>query len=101
MTVTPTARPGLTRLNRPFGCRCWNWARDRHARTAPRRRGPRTHENVPPARGPGPGGARLDLSIARGETVALLGPNGAGKSTTIDMLLGLTQPDCGQVTLFG
>src|SRR4051794_2391862 len=43
----------------------------------------------------------VDLSIARGETVALLGPNGAGKSTTIDMLLGLAQPDSGEVTLFG
>jgi ABC-2 type transport system ATP-binding protein len=31
----------------------------------------------------------IDVSIARGETVALLGPNGAGKSTTIDMVLGL------------
>jgi ABC-type multidrug transport system, ATPase component len=43
----------------------------------------------------------LDLDIAPGETVALLGPNGAGKSTTIDMLLGLTRPDSGEVHLFG
>jgi ABC-2 type transport system ATP-binding protein len=43
----------------------------------------------------------IDLSIAAGETVALLGPNGAGKSTTIDMMLGLTRPDGGTVTLFG
>jgi ABC-2 type transport system ATP-binding protein len=43
----------------------------------------------------------IDASIAAGETVALLGPNGAGKSTTIDMLLGLTTPDSGSVTLFG
>ena len=43
----------------------------------------------------------IDISIERGETVALLGPNGAGKSTTIDMLLGLTRPDAGSVTLFG
>ena len=43
----------------------------------------------------------IDLSIRRGETVALLGPNGAGKSTTIDMLLGLTAPDAGQVRVFG
>ena len=41
----------------------------------------------------------VDLSIAAGETVALLGPNGAGKSTTIDMLLGLTRPDRGSVSL--
>ena len=43
----------------------------------------------------------IDVSIERGETVALLGPNGAGKSTTIDMLLGLTRPDRGEVHVFG
>jgi ABC-2 type transport system ATP-binding protein len=43
----------------------------------------------------------IDVAIARGETVALLGPNGAGKSTTIDMLLGLSRPDSGSVTVFG
>src|SRR3954449_5542522 len=43
----------------------------------------------------------LDLTIGSGETVALLGPNGAGKSTTIDMLLGLTPPDRGTVSVFG
>ena len=43
----------------------------------------------------------IDVSIAAGETVALLGPNGAGKSTTIDMMLGLTRPDSGSVSLFG
>ena len=43
----------------------------------------------------------IDVSIAPAETVALLGPNGAGKSTTIDMLLGLADPDAGSVTVFG
>ncbi len=43
----------------------------------------------------------IDVSITAGETVALLGPNGAGKSTTIDMMLGLTRPDSGSVSLFG
>jgi ABC-2 type transport system ATP-binding protein len=43
----------------------------------------------------------VDLAIAPGETVAILGPNGAGKSTTIEMVLGLTRPDAGSVTLFG
>jgi ABC-2 type transport system ATP-binding protein len=43
----------------------------------------------------------VDLTIRPGEVVALLGPNGAGKSTTIDMLLGLTKPDAGQVTVNG
>jgi ABC-2 type transport system ATP-binding protein len=43
----------------------------------------------------------IDLAIAPGETVALLGPNGAGKTTTIDMMLGLTHPDSGTVSVFG
>lgn len=43
----------------------------------------------------------IDLDIAAGQTLALLGPNGAGKSTTIDMLLGLSRPDGGTVTVFG
>jgi ABC-2 type transport system ATP-binding protein len=43
----------------------------------------------------------IDVSIPAGETVALLGPNGAGKSTTIDMLLGLSRPDSGSVSLLG
>jgi ABC-2 type transport system ATP-binding protein len=43
----------------------------------------------------------IDVSITRGETVALLGPNGAGKSTTIDMILGLVEPDDGSVAVLG
>ncbi len=43
----------------------------------------------------------VDISIRAGEIVALLGPNGAGKSTTIDMLLGLAEPDAGSVSVLG
>ena len=43
----------------------------------------------------------LDLTIRTGEVVAFLGPNGAGKSTTLDMVLGLTQPDAGTIELLG
>src|ERR1700730_17090313 len=43
----------------------------------------------------------LELSIHRGEQVALLGPNGAGKSTTVNMVLGLTRIDSGQVEVLG
>jgi ABC-2 type transport system ATP-binding protein len=45
--------------------------------------------------------AGLDLSIGPGEIVAFLGPNGAGKTTTIDMILGLSRPDAGQVRVLG
>jgi ABC-2 type transport system ATP-binding protein len=43
----------------------------------------------------------VDLNVASGEVVAFLGPNGAGKTTTIDMILGLSQPTAGQVSVFG
>jgi ABC-2 type transport system ATP-binding protein len=43
----------------------------------------------------------LDLTINKGEVFGLLGPNGAGKSTTILMLLGLTEPSEGSVSVCG
>ena len=43
----------------------------------------------------------VDLTVHAGEIVAFLGPNGAGKTTTIDMLLGLSKPDSGSVSIFG
>jgi ABC-2 type transport system ATP-binding protein len=43
----------------------------------------------------------LDLSIESGEIVAILGPNGAGKTTSIDMILGLSQPSSGSVSVLG
>jgi lipooligosaccharide transport system ATP-binding protein len=45
--------------------------------------------------------AGIDLELARGECFGLLGPNGAGKTTTLRMLLGLTAPDAGTITLLG
>ena len=45
--------------------------------------------------------AGIDLRIEPGEIVALLGPNGAGKTSTIDMLLGLSEPTEGVVSVFG
>jgi ABC-2 type transport system ATP-binding protein len=45
--------------------------------------------------------AGLDLSVARGETVALLGPNGAGKTTTVECLEGYRRPDGGRVRVLG
>lgn len=41
----------------------------------------------------------VDISISSGSVVGLLGPNGAGKTTTFYMVVGLAQPDDGQVFL--
>lgn len=43
----------------------------------------------------------VTLGIDPGEIVALLGPNGAGKTSTIDMILGLSQPNSGDVSVYG
>ncbi len=43
----------------------------------------------------------IDLDVAAGEIVAFLGPNGAGKTSTIDMILGLSQPDAGTARVYG
>ena len=37
----------------------------------------------------------VNLEIEKGSFTAILGPNGAGKSSTIQMLIGLSQPDSG------
>jgi ABC-type multidrug transport system ATPase subunit len=41
------------------------------------------------------------LAIGSGEVMAFLGPNGAGKTSTIDMILGLSRPDAGEVEVYG
>ncbi len=41
----------------------------------------------------------LSFSVAAGEIFGLLGPNGAGKSTTMQMIVGLLEPDAGSVML--
>jgi ABC-2 type transport system ATP-binding protein len=43
----------------------------------------------------------IDLELEQGEIVAFLGPNGAGKTTTIDMMLGLSRPTTGEVSVLG
>ena len=41
----------------------------------------------------------VSLSVRPGEIIGLVGPNGAGKTTTIRMLLDITQPDEGEVSV--
>jgi lipopolysaccharide export system ATP-binding protein len=41
----------------------------------------------------------ISLSVGQGEIVGLLGPNGAGKTTTFYLVVGLVEPDAGNVWL--
>jgi len=41
----------------------------------------------------------VNIEVNQGEIVGLLGPNGAGKTTTFYMILGIIQPDMGDIKL--
>src|SRR5215510_4106900 len=43
----------------------------------------------------------LSLDARAGRVYGLLGPNGAGKTTTIRMIVNITAPDSGTISLFG
>lgn len=43
----------------------------------------------------------VDLEIESGYVVAVVGPNGSGKSTLFRILMNLSHPDSGEVSLFG
>ena len=43
----------------------------------------------------------VSLRVKQGQVIGLLGPNGAGKTTTFYMIVGLEQPDNGQIYING
>lgn len=43
----------------------------------------------------------LDFTIQCGEFVAIVGPSGAGKTTLADLILGVIEPDTGEVLISG
>ena len=43
----------------------------------------------------------LSLTVRAGRVFGMIGPNGAGKTTTIRMIVNITAPDTGTITLFG
>ena len=44
---------------------------------------------------------RLDLEVARGETVTVLGRSGTGKSVLLKLIMGLQKPDDGEIEING
>lgn len=53
------------------------------------------------AYGETPALTEVNLTVRDGDFVALLGPNGGGKTTLLRILMGLLEPDHGEVRLFG
>jgi len=43
----------------------------------------------------------IDLSIERGKTTVLIGPSGCGKSTLLRLIIGLLEPDSGEIQFDG
>lgn len=43
----------------------------------------------------------LSFAVKRGTICGFLGPNGAGKTSTVRMILGLSEPTAGQITVLG
>ena len=42
---------------------------------------------------------KIDLTMRRGQKIAIVGPTGSGKSTFLDLLLGMIEPDSGEITM--
>jgi len=53
-----------------------------------------SYSNIPVVR-------NVNLAIREGEFLGVIGPNAGGKSTLLKLILGLLQPDSGEITVFG
>ncbi len=53
-----------------------------------------SYSNIPVVR-------NVNLAIREGEFLGVIGPNAGGKSTLLKLILGLLQPDAGEITVFG
>jgi ATP-binding cassette, subfamily B, bacterial PglK len=45
--------------------------------------------------------SKVSLSLNKGESIALIGKSGAGKTTLVDVILGLLEPDSGDISVDG
>ena len=41
----------------------------------------------------------IDITMFKGQKIAIIGPTGSGKSTFLDLLLGMIEPDSGEITM--
>ncbi|MCD4865351.1 MULTISPECIES: ABC transporter ATP-binding protein [Pseudomonas] len=59
------------------------------------------HKSYPTPQGPLPVLRGVDLSLARGASLALMGESGSGKSTLLHLVAGLDRPDQGHIQAAG
>ncbi|WP_145154875.1 ABC transporter ATP-binding protein [Pseudomonas oryzihabitans] len=59
------------------------------------------HKSYPTPQGPLPVLRGVDLSLARGASLALMGESGSGKSTLLHLVAGLDRPDRGHIQAAG
>ncbi|WP_457593876.1 metal ABC transporter ATP-binding protein [Hydrogenimonas sp.] len=43
----------------------------------------------------------VSFTVEKGDFLAIIGPNGGGKSTLLKLMMGILEPSCGEVRLFG
>jgi zinc transport system ATP-binding protein len=53
-----------------------------------------SYSNIPVVR-------NVNLAVGEGDFLGVIGPNAGGKSTLLKLILGLLQPDAGEITVFG
>ena len=90
----PSERSSGGRQDRPRRDRSDRRVPATSRRHSPAARSPRERPPCAPCR-------EIDLSIARGETLAMVGESGSGKTTLARILVGLEQPDRGEVLFAG
>lgn len=56
---------------------------------------------TPPNRSPVTALQDFNISVGEGEFVSIVGPSGCGKSTFLNVLIGLLQPDSGEMAISG
>lgn len=44
---------------------------------------------------------QVNFQVGKGEIFGIVGPNGAGKTTTMNMIMGLLEPDAGDIRVLG